>query len=346
MYELEAEVRLLMEMLTEAGDYIIEHNLFSRMGIPGWAVPRIKETWESEPPMLYGRFDFAYGPAGAKLLEYNADTPTALLETAVQWHWVQDVFGPGGDQWNTVHEALVTRWRELNEGDRLPGQWVHMLHTTAEGSGEDFMTIGYMAATAHEAGIRVELMPIENLGFNEDEGFLDMQGRYVRTAFKLYPWEWIVHEDFSRAALDRIGDGEGQTTWIEPIWKMMWSNKGILPVLWELYPEHESLLPAWFEGEEPEGLESYVRKPLLAREGADSVVVIDGKLAEKGPGQGYGGEGFVVQEYADLGEYEDGVRPVLGLWTVDMEPVGCGIREQRGLITDNTSRFVPHVIAD
>ena len=63
------------------------------MGIPGWAVPRIKETWESEPPMLYGRFDFAYGPDGFKLLEYNADTPTALVETAVQWHWVQDVYG-------------------------------------------------------------------------------------------------------------------------------------------------------------------------------------------------------------------------------------------------------------
>ena len=195
-----------MDMLIEAGDYIIEHNLFSKMGIPGWAVPRIKETWESEPPMLYGRFDFAYGPDGAKLLEYNADTPTALLETAIQWHWVQDVFGPSGDQWNTVHEALVSRWRELNEADRLPGQWVHMLHTTAEGSGEDFMTIGYMAATAHEAGIRVELMPIENIGFNEEQGFLDMQGRYVRTAFKLYPWEWIVHEGFSSAALDRMGD--------------------------------------------------------------------------------------------------------------------------------------------
>ena len=88
VYEMEASVRLLMEMLVEAGDYIIESNLFSQMGIPGWAVPRIKETWESEPPMLYGRFDFAYGPDGFKMLEYNADTPTALVETAVQWHWV------------------------------------------------------------------------------------------------------------------------------------------------------------------------------------------------------------------------------------------------------------------
>ena len=89
VYEMEASVRLMMEMLIEAGDYIIESNLFSQMGIPGWAVPRIKETWESEPPMIYGRFDFAYGHDGVpKLLEYNADTPTGLLESAaVQWYW-------------------------------------------------------------------------------------------------------------------------------------------------------------------------------------------------------------------------------------------------------------------
>ena len=115
VYEMEASVRLLMEMLVEAGDYIIESNLFSQMGIPGLGVPKIKETWESEPPMLYGRFDFAYGPDGFKLLEYNADTPTALVETAVQWHWVQDVYGAGGDQWNMVHELLVQRWKELKD---------------------------------------------------------------------------------------------------------------------------------------------------------------------------------------------------------------------------------------
>jgi len=147
-----------------------------------------------------------------------------------------------------------------------------------------------------------------------------------------------------------MGVGEGQTVWIEPIWKMMWSNKGILPVLWKLFEGHEVLLPAYFEDEAfsddaRKALgDSFVRKPLLAREGADSVVVKDGQVVEKGPEQGYGREGFVVQKFADLGDY-GGAHPVLGIWTVDMEPVGCGIRESDGYITNNTSRFVPHVIA-
>jgi glutathionylspermidine synthase len=345
IYEMEAAVRLLMEMLVEAGDAIIERNLFAKMGIPGWAVPRIKETWITEPPMLYGRFDFAYGPEGFKLLEYNADTPTALLETAVQWHWVQDVFGPSGDQWNSVHEALIARWKELADGDRLPGDRLYMCHTIAEQSGEDFTTVGYLTQTASEAGLEVELMSMEQIGFDEDVGFVDMEGRPMRTVFKLYPWEWMVHEDFAHPAMEKMGAGEGQTIWIEPIWKMLWSNKGILPVLWDLYPDHPNLLPAYFDGEQPEGMKDFVRKPLLAREGANAVAVIDGDVAEEGPDQDYGEEGFVVQKYTDLGEYE-GWRPVLGVWTVDMEPVGCGIREQAGLITNNTSRFTPHVIAD
>lgn len=343
VYEIEAAARVLLEMLVEAGDYIIERNLFTQMGIPGWAVPRIKETWESEPPMLYGRFDFAYGPGSpAKLLEYNADTPTCLIETAVQWHWLQDVFGPGGDQWNRVHEALVERWRELDAADRLPGEVLHLLHSSAERSGEDLMTVGYLAETAREAGLNSRLLPIDQIGLTP-EGFVDDDDEPLRTVFKLYPWEWMVHERFAMPALQRMGDAPGQTTWIEPIWKMMWSNKGILPVLWRLFPEHDNLLPAYFEDEAPATLRSFVRKPLLAREGANTTVVLDGKEVARGPEQEYGAEGYVVQAYADLGDYGNG-RPVLGVWTVDTEPQGLGIRESDGLVTDDRSRFVPHII--
>jgi len=334
-------------MLVEAGDHIIEENLFSQIGIPGWAVPRIKETWESEPPMIYGRFDFAYGHDGVpKLLEYNADTPTGLLESAaVQWFWARDVFGDGVDQWNLLHELLVARWRELAQAGRLPGERLHLLHTNAERSGEDFMTIGYMAETARAANLMCELEAIESLGFVDGQGFVDLGGNAVRTAFKLYPWEWMVREDFGAQALEHMGDGPGQTTWIEPIWKMLWSNKGILPVLHRLFPEHPNILPAWFDGEQPAGLQNFVRKPLLAREGANAAVVLDGDVVEQGPDQDYGEEGFVVQAYTDLGDYGGGARPVLGVWTVDVEPAGLGIRESDGLLTTNTSRFVPHVIA-
>ena len=342
VYEMEASVRLLMEMLVEAGDYIIANNLFSQMGIPGWAVPRIKETWESEPPMLYGRFDFAYGEDGFKLLEYNADTPTALVETAVQWHWVQDVYGAGGDQWNMVHELLVQRWKELLP--RLPGDRLYLAaHDGREvGRGLHDDRVPGRDRARGRADLRADADRAD--GPHPEVGFVDREGRPMRSVFKLYPWEWMVHEEFADDALRLMGDEQGQTLWIEPIWKMLWSNKGILPVLWRLYPDHPNLLPAFFEDEE-HNLTSYIRKPLLAREGANSLIVIGGDEADRGPDQGYGEEGFVVQQYTDLGDY-DGNRPVLGVWTVDMEPAGLGIRESDGLVTNNLSRFVPHIIAD
>jgi glutathionylspermidine synthase len=340
---MEGTVRALMDLLVAAGDHIIEHDLFERLGIPASAVPRIRETWEREPPMVYGRFDFAYTGRDLKLLEYNADTPTCLVETAVQWAWMRDQFGDGGDQWNRVHEALVERWEELRVAHRIPEATVHFLHSETEQSGEDFITTSYLLETARQAGYRTVLMPIEHLGFDDRAGFVDPQGEQVQTAFKLYPWEWMLAEPFAEHALGRMGFGAGRTQWIEPIWKLLWCSKGILPVLWKLAPGHPNLVPAWFADEVPPHVTSYVRKPLFGREGANTQVVIDGVTVEDGPDSGYGDEGFVVQEYVDLGNY-DGARPVLGIWTVDMEPQGLVIRESSGYVTNNQSRFVPHVV--
>ena len=88
-------------------------------------------------------------------------------------------------------------------------------------------------------------------------------------------------------------------------------------------------------------LTSYVRKPILGREGANVEIVTPGNnFQTAGP---YGAEGFVYQEYAPLPDF-DGLYPVLGTWVIDGEAAGMGIRESDTLITDNQSRFVPHVI--
>ena len=200
--------------------------------------------------MLYGRFDFAYGPDGFKLLEYNADTPTALVETAVQWFWVQDMYGEGGDQWNMRPRGA----RRALEGaapppaGRPPVPPAHQRGALGRGLHDRRLPDGDGAP----GGPDLRAVPIEQLGLHPELGFVDGGGRPMRSVFKLYPWEWMVHEQFADAALERMGDGHGQTTWIEPIWKMLWSNKGLLPVLWRLYPDHPNLLPAFFEGEEPQ----------------------------------------------------------------------------------------------
>jgi glutathionylspermidine synthase len=329
---LEAATNDLHEMCLAAVQHVIDRGLFARLGIPPHAVPLILRTWDEEPPSIYGRFDFSWDGRGApKMLEYNADTPTALLEAAViQWRWRQDRV-PERDQFNSIHERLVRTWGELRPHLRGP-----VLHFASLDEPEDLVTVSYLRDTAEQAGIATRHLPVQAIGFRGDWGtFVDEEERPIDALFKLYPWEWMVHESFG-AHLGTAG-----TEWMEPAWKMVLSNKGILAVLWELFPGHPNLLPAYFEEYLLDGRD-YVRKPLLSREGANVSIR---RVFEPGfeTGGDYGEEGYVFQEYAPLPDF-GGVRPVIGSWVIGQEAAGIGIRESDGPVTDNTSRFVPHAI--
>jgi glutathionylspermidine synthase len=327
---LEAATSELQRLCLEAGQHIIDRNRFAEIGIPAAAIDAIRRTWDAEPPALYGRFDLAFDGREIKLLEYNADTPTALLEASViQWYWLEARF-PHADQFNSLHEKLVAKWHDLRSVLAGPLYFAH----ADQGSGEDLMTVTYLRDTAIEAGLETEILHIDQVGWNPQQRFVDLQERAMRSIFKLYPWEWMVHEEFGAHALDT----DVQVDWIEPIWKMLWSNKGLLAILWELFPDHPNLLRAHLG--DPHDLTEYVRKPLLSREGANvSVVTSSGTTSAPG---NYGEEGFVYQAIAPIPRL-DGNSPVLGSWVVDGEPAGIGIRESTDLITSNTSRFVPHL---
>jgi glutathionylspermidine synthase len=337
--ELDRATTELFEMCIAAGDRIIEGGLYRQMGIPEQAVERIVETWSVEPPSVFGRFDLRYdGRTPPKLLEFNADTPTALVESAViQWRWLEDRF-PDGDQWNEIHDRLIHAWRR-----QLPqGALIHFAHTTAERSGEDMMNVVYLQDTAAQAGFPTQSLAVEEIGWHPLLGFVDLDDRHIERIFKLYPWEWMMDEDFARHCLDWMGDGVTSTVWIEPIYKMLWSNKGLLPVLWELFPDHPYLLRTYFES--PREMTAYVRKPLLSREGENIQVFAPDAGVVLETGGDYGAEGYVYQEFAPAPALRGSNHPVLGTWVVDGEPAGLSVRESNGLITDNLSRFVPHLI--
>jgi glutathionylspermidine synthase len=328
-------------MCIEAAQAIIDRKLYARLGIPATLAPVIERTWNAEPPALYGRMDLAFGADGVpKLLEYNADTPTSLLEAAViQWSWLEDVF-PRDDQFNSIHEKLIAKWKDV--APYLPHATLRRprVHFGHMDSLEDAMTIGYLRDTAEQAGLRTKSLAMRAVGFERSAGaFVDEEGEGVDTFFKLYPWEWIFRDDFGVHVGQSLENG---TVWMEPVWKMLLSSKGILAVLWELFPGHPNLLPAWDPATSAPLAERYVRKPMHGREGANVsfVGVPEAGTPTDGP---YAAGDFVCQAYTDLGEH-DGYRPVLGLWLVDQDPAGLGIRETFGHVTDDTARFVPHVM--
>ena len=328
---LEAATNELEKMTLAAAQHVIDNRLYSRMGIPPQAIPLIESSWEAEPPSLYGRIDLSYdGKHPPKLLEYNADTPTSLLEAAViQWYWLEDLF-PKRDQFNSIHERLVKLWKELTP--YLPGGRVDFCSLD---DAEDGITVTYLQDSAQQAGLATSIFPIQEIGWNGN-AFVGPDDQALSAVFKLYPWEWMVREEFGQHL------AKASTIWIEPAWKMLLSNKGILPVLWELYPRHPYLLEAHFDG--PGLMMSWVRKPLLGREGANITLHQPGnEIRTEG---NYGEEGFIYQELAPPAMF-DGLHAVLGSWVIGHEEgnaaAGMGIRESDTPIIGNISRFVPHL---
>jgi len=317
---------------------IADEQYLTRLKIPEAVWPLISDSWERDEGSLYGRLDLGFDGSGpAKLLEYNADTPTSIFEAAVfQWGWLEQsierrIIPKAADQFNSIHERLIEAWKKIGSGLHL-----HLTGTT--GNGEDLGTLAYLEDTATQAGLATTLIDIEDIGWREEGGFVDLDNRDIAFAFKLYPWEWMFRDAFGTKL------AEAPTRWIEPPWKAVLSNKGILPLLWEMFPGHPNLLPAYFEDDpRAEALgASYVRKPLYSREGANVTLVSAGVALAQQDGP-YGAEGFIRQAFAPLRNF-GGQYPVLGSWLVDHTPCGLSIREDAGPITGNNSRFLPHAI--
>jgi len=324
---LEAVTQELHGMCLDAVRYIIERDRFAQLGIPVAFWDPIRDSFKRGDQSLYGRFDFAYdGINPPKMLEYNADTPTSLLESAVaQWYWLEEKF-PRYDQFNSLHEKLVERWKQI------AGNAKTITFASVTDNEEDWVCVHYMMDTAIQAGFEAKHIYVEDIGWN-GTNFIDLDKKKIEALFKLYPWEWVMREPFGEFV------PKGKTQFIEPTWKSLLACKGLLPILWEMHPGHENLLAAYFE-EDKGKLKSYAKKPLYSREGANVELFKDGELLTRDRGP-YGGEGHIYQELFELPCF-DGKYPVIGSWVVGDEPAGMCIREDKSLITTNLSNFVPH----
>lgn len=334
---IEAATEEVRELYTEAGNKIAsDDRLLSMCGVPSAFHDAVRESWRRRGPALdYGRFDFGYNGQGQpKLFEFNCDTPTSMLETSVvQWSWKEDRF-PDADQLNSLHEKLLARWQQLIA--QLPNRRVWFAHVD-DPSHEDAITTTYMRDIAMQAGLDTHAVLIDQIGIDAAGRVVDQDDNLISALFKLYPWEWIAVEDFAEKVFANLA----QNHWLEPAWKMMWSNKAVLAVLWDLFPRHPNLLAASFDA--AAAGPSYVSKPVLAREGANIEVVERGQVVARSEGA-YSRSRLLFQERFALKDFGRGY-PVIGSWIVGSEAAGMGIRED-GLITGNRARFVPHVIQD
>ncbi|MGD9767452.1 MAG: glutathionylspermidine synthase family protein [Pseudolabrys sp.] len=323
------------ELVARAVD---DDRILKRLAIPVAFWNWIARSWKRGDPSLYGRFDLRYdGNGPAKFLEYNADTPTGALETGVfQWQWLEQAIAgrklpAAADQFNSLHEQLIAGWKAIGAGRKLA-------LTAIRDNPEDAGTVAYLEDCAQQAGLQTQLIPVDDIGKDGRGQFVDTEDRPIELLFKLYPLEWMMREAFG-ASLPGAS-----TQFVEPPWKAILSNKGILPLLWEMFPNHPNLLPAYFEDDEKAASlgNSYARKPLYSREGANIELLTQGKPLDRDAGP-YGAEGFIRQALAPLPQF-DGNHVVVGSWIAAGKACGLSLREDASPITKNTSRFLPHAI--
>lgn len=328
--------RLCLELVD---DVVKSEALLAKLAIPEAMRDLVADSWKRQEPSLYGRFDFGYdGTNPPKLYEYNADTPTSIYEAAVfQWLWLEDRIADGTlpaniDQFNSLYEKLVARFGEIFPS----GGFVHF--ASEANHPEDRQTVRFLEDVATQAGIEPKFVALQHIGLDADGRFVDAENYLIGAIFKLYPWEEIFRDAYGA----KIAGSKAQ--FIEPAWKAILSNKGLLPLLWERHAGHPNLLEAYFN-DDPRAArlgKSYVRKPLFSREGANVEIYDQGRRA-KVLDQGYGAEGWIRQALSPPPRMGANY-PVIGSWLVGDEPAGMGVREDRGRVTRDRSRFIPHVI--
>lgn len=337
----------LYDMFIEAGEYVIKNDLFFELDIPPSLIGAIKQSWEEDIHWhLYGRFDLAGGLDGKqiKLLEFNADTPTMLYESALmQWALLKYNGLDEIAQFNNIHNALsenfkrlitleedTSRFEELYEG------WKILFSCITE-SYEDITTTRFLEYVARESGFVCDFAPIDEVHFSPTEG-LSHNGVNYEFLFKLIPWENIAIDEPELAALISEMMENRNSIFLNPAYTLLFQSKRMLKILWDLFPNHPLLLPASFE---PLPQMKQVRKPAFGREGANvEILDTNGKILESKSGI-YGNHKSLYQAHYELNTHNGAYYQPNVFFAY--ESCGLGFRKG-GAIIDNFSKFVSHYV--
>ena len=240
--------------------------------------------------------------------------PASTRAATFQWIWLEDLIAAGAlpaeaDQFNSLYEKLRDRFATI-----FPtGGFVHF--ASDPDAVEDRQTVRYLEDIAAQAGIEPKFVPIDDIGLDADGRFVDQDNFIIQAAFKLYPWEDMLREDYAPKLAD------AGVRWLEPAWKAVLSNKGMLPLLWERHAGHPNLLPAYLRGRSAPRQRSapaYVRKPLFSREGANIELVARRRRRSRCWTRAMARRATSARP-APAARF-DGHYPVIGAWIVGDEP--------------------------
>ena len=341
-------VNELYDMYASAAQHVIENNLFFELGIPFNLIDTIKKSWDNDVHWhLYGRFDLAGGIDGhpIKLIEFNADTPTALFETAIlQWALLKHNNMDEERQFNNIYEALSENFRRLvtlfddpDEFEKLYDGW-KILFSSVSGNNEEEQTVRLLQQMAIDAGFETGFEPLGGVKFDED-GIYDSNEIPYEYWFKLFPWEDIAIDENELAVLLTTIMNNQKAIILNPAYTLLFQSKGMMKILTDLFPDSPYLLKTSYEP--LQGIK-YVEKRMFGREGANvKIFDTEGSVTEGNDGP-YTNFKPIYQEYVEFPQDTKGNNYQAGVFFA-YEACGLGFR-RGGKILNNMSKFVGHVL--
>ncbi|PAF51260.1 glutathionylspermidine synthase family protein [Helicobacter sp. 13S00477-4] len=338
----------LYGMYVEAGEYVIEHDLFFELDIPNVLVPMIKQSWEEKIHWhLYGRFDLAGGLDGKpiKLLEFNADTPTMLYETSVvQWAMLKHNGYDSNLQFNNLYEAIgenfkrmITLGEDTSNFEEMYEGW-KILFSSIKGNVEEERTTRFLQDIAKSVGFENGFCFIDEVEFSQNDGVF-ANSQHYEFLFKLLPWENIAIDEPELALIMQSMMQNKNTIFLNPAYSVMFQSKRFLKILWDIFPQHPLLLETSYE---PLKNKQQVRKTAFGREGSN-VEILNADLQPICKNDGiYQNHKPIYQEFFELNG-SNGFYYQPNIFYA-YEACGLGFRKG-GLILDNYSKFVSHIIS-
>jgi glutathionylspermidine synthase len=343
-------VNELYDMYTTAAQHVIDNNLFFDLGIPFNLIDAIKKSWENDVHWhLYGRFDLAGGIDGTpiKLIEFNADTPTALFETAVlQWALLKSNTMDEELQFNNIHEAIHDNFRRLitlfdnpDDFEQHYDGW-KILFSSMSGNDEEEQTVRLLQQIAIDAGFETGFESLGGVKF-DDEGIYDSNDEAYEYWFKLFPWEDIAIDETELCTqLSTIMKNQ-KAIILNPAYTLLFQSKGMMKILCDLFPDSPYLLQTSFE---PLKGTKQVEKRMFGREGANIRILTENGTLVQETGGDYGNFKPIYQEYVEFPQDIHGNSYQAGVFFA-YEACGLGFR-RGGQILNNMSKFVGHILKD
>ncbi|AFC31935.1 hypothetical protein PM3016_5220 [Paenibacillus mucilaginosus 3016] len=372
--ELLAEMRGAAEKLGRLYARTVEtvqqggEELWRELGLPEAAFGAIRLRFDGEKATLIGRFDFAETPQGLKMLEFNSDTPTGIVEAFHVNGRVCAAYGARDP--NAGCAAMLPkafgRMLDLYRTAGYPAE--HIFFSALDWHEEDAGTTKYLLANSSLEG--AQFVPLADLRVQGERLWAEKPGEGepvpVDILYRLHAIE--------KLAEDRDTDGyptgehvlrliaERKLAVINPPSGFAAQTKALQALIWNLHQagefyteeEHEAIsrymLPTYLEPAFAEG-SAYVSKPILGREGSGVTIYEKGAAAEASGDEEYGHQPMVYQQYAPLPEVE--VETLAGpyrgslLW-------GCFLIDGQGSavvarvggrITGNLSYYLPCALA-